>query len=489
MISGQNLIGFQKSGKGNKTFKTFNPQLNDKNPWTFIEATVEEIEKACQLAAEAFPMFRKTSWEQRKSFISSVCNKLEAHKQELIQVFCQESGLSEERASIELDRTLFQLENYMASAEATVASNSYDDIIDGRILKNTLIPLGPIAVFGASNFPFAYSTAGGDTASALVAGCPVIVKSHPWHAGTGELVGEIVNAAAKESEMPEGIFSNLNSSDRFVGQQLVLNPNVKGVGFTGSIRGGRALMDLAASREEPIPVFAEMGSTNPIFISNKSLEKDSLKWAIKLADSMKQGNGQYCTSPGLIFAQKSKEFDQFKKQIGDQLNEFDNEVMLHPQIGENFNLGIKEIENGESAQVLLSGRTQNNNVAEPGLVSVSSADFLSNPSYYQEVFGPFAIFVDLNSPEEMYQIIESLHGQLTASILFDEDENIARLKELLMYKVGRLVLNGVPTGVSVSKAMHHGGPYPASSDPRFTAVGSNAIMRWLRPVTIQESSS
>jgi alpha-ketoglutaric semialdehyde dehydrogenase len=487
-ISGHNIIGFSLKATGDATFKTFNPELDVPNEWVFHEASINEIEEACRLAESAFIDYRQTSIKSRKAFIYEICSNLELHQKVLIDTFCLESGLPASRAKIELERTILQLNSYIDNAEGLIQSMSTEDSVDGRVFTKSLIPLGPIVVFGASNFPFAYSTAGGDTASALAAACPVIVKSHPWHAGTGELVAKLIMKAAKDTGMPDGVFSNLNSAGIEVGEKLVSNKNIKGVGFTGSIKGGRAIYDLANQRVEPIPVFAEMGSTNPVFISNQIIKDESEKWAILIANSMKQGNGQYCTSPGLIIAEESSEFTAFQDFMRQRLNELKNEVMLHPQITANFNSGLNEINESSDSEVILRKDSNIANYSSSVLVKLEAKDFISNATFHQEVFGPFAICISYKGLEERNQLIESLNGQLTASILFQEQEDVEDLKELLKYKVGRLILNGVPTGVSISKAMHHGGPYPASTDSRFTAVGEDAILRWMRPVSVQLGS-
>lgn len=489
MLQGVNFIGFKRSSKGSKKFKTVNPKTLVQNPQEFSEANHEEILEACDLARRAFKEYRNTSIEKRIIFIDEICKNLNAARKDLVEQFCSETGFSSERANLELDRTIFQLKNYVGKTESLLLSIENVDLVDDKKLTKSLIPIGPVVVFGASNFPFAYSTVGGDTASALAAGCPVIVKSHPWHAGTGEMVASLVIDAAQKTGMPNGVFSNLNSSGIEVGQELVLNGHVKAVGFTGSIKGGRAIMDLANSRSEPIPVYAEMGSTNPIFVSNQVLSLNSKHWAQLIAESMVQGNGQFCTSPGMIIARKSEEFNLFKETIASELSQKANQVMLHPQIAANFSEGFKSMTYKKDSEVIKQGESNDKLLASAGLISVSAKQFVNDFDFHQEVFGPFAIFIEWTEVVELNQIIDALHGQLTATILFEPEEEISDLIEHVKYKAGRLVLNGVPTGVSVSKSMHHGGPYPASSDARFTAVGEDAVLRWLRPVTVQEQKS
>ena len=321
MITGKNYVGFQLSDKGNSTFKTFNPQLNIENPWRFVEANSDEIKQATLLAQEAFITYQQCTGFEKATFLRAIADEILKLGDSLLEVYGLESGLTSDRALSERTRTLGQL---YAFADLIEEGSWVEATIDTAIserkpipkvdLRKMLIPIGPIVVFGSSNFPFAYSTAGGDTASALAAGCPVIVKSHPMHAGTGEMVASAVIKAAKKTHMPEGVFSNLNGAGYDVGTQLVKDENVKGVGFTGSIKGGRALFDLAAQRPEPIPVFAEMGSINPVVIFPKALELYTPKWAKSYALSITQGTGQFCTNPGLLLGIESSHLKKYISQ-------------------------------------------------------------------------------------------------------------------------------------------------------------------------------
>ena len=372
-------------------------------------------------------------------------------------------------------------------ADFLESRNWRNEIIDNQapILKKTYIPLGPVAVFGASNFPLAYSTAGGDTTSALAAGCPVIVKSHPMHAATNDLVAQAILRAVKNTNMPDGVFSSLNGISHQTGQALVLHRHIKAVGFTGSVQGGRALMDLAAGREEPIPVFAEMGSVNPVVISNLSLERKALFWAKAYADSISQGGGQFCTSPGIIIAEKNKHFDNFARLLSTELNKIETACMLHPNIKKQFINKRDHIIALDSVRSLSKIKKEHDNYIQQSVVIVDGNSFLKNKALREEVFGSFCVLVECKDQYEILDIIESLEGQLTGTIIAEKEEDIQDLKEVFQYRVGRLILNGVSTGVRVCKAMHHGGPYPASSTPFFTAVGTDAIKRWIRPITYQ----
>jgi len=352
-----------------------------------------------------------------------------------------------------------------------------------------LIPLGPIVVFGASNFPLAYSTAGGDTAAAFAAGCPVIVKSHPMHAGTGELVASAIVKAAIATGMPNGVFSNLNSSGIAVGVDLVKHPKVKAVGFTGSIKGGRALLDLAAKREEPIPVFAEMGSVNPVIILPEALHKNGKNLAKTYAGSITLGTGQFCTNPGLLLGIKSAELTAFIQNLGKEILQIQPSVMLHPTI-----IGSYEANKDNTiAQSNIEVVAQYNDEVQPNfaqqvITTVEGQTFLDNSTLHQEVFGPFSMVVQCKDSRQLEEIISQLEGQLTGTIIAKNDEIVSHSKiiEALQNRVGRIIYNGVPTGVEVSPSMVHGGPYPSSTDSRFTAVGINSIKRWVRPFSFQD---
>ncbi|MFZ9047147.1 MAG: aldehyde dehydrogenase (NADP(+)), partial [Cyclobacteriaceae bacterium] len=363
-----------------------------------------------------------------------------------------------------------------------------EDVVNGVSLRKIKVPIGPIVVFGSSNFPFAYSTAGGDTASALMAGCPVIVKGHPMHPGTGELVAGVIAKAVSSCNLPEGVFSNLQAQSYQVGELLVLHPKVKGVGFTGSIPGGRAIFDLASGRREPIPVFAEMGSVNPVVFSEKELEDNGSEWVKKIGKSMLDGVGQFCTNPGLILAIKSSALDKFLKELAESLSEIEPQCMLGEKIHSSFDELRSRQKNALGVVTLLDHPTiSDSNYAAATLIKVSGSQFLNQPDLHQEVFGPFSIVVECGTIGELVKVIGSLDGQLTGTLNCRENEiEFAQvISNALAQKVGRLIYQGVPTGVSVSNAMHHGGPYPASTDARFTAVGGHAINRWVRPLCLQ----
>lgn len=495
MITGKNYIGYQLSAEGSNTFKTFNPKLNSETEWDFHEAAIDEVDEAAQLASRAFETYRSFSGERKAEFLHAIAEEIENLGDELIETFVSESGLPEGRAKGERGRTIYQLR----SMAGLLAEGSWvEAIINTAIpdrkpvpkpdLRKMLIPIGPIAVFGSSNFPLAYSTAGGDTATALAAGCPVIVKSHPMHAGTGELVASAIVKAAMRTEMPDGVFSNLNSSGIEVGQQLVSHPSIKGVGFTGSITGGTALFRLASDREEPIPVFAEMGSINPVVILPTALKKDTGRWAQAYAESITLGSGQFCTNPGLILGFKSPSLNNFIAALGDQLLKTEPGLMLHPRIHSNYEQGKMDLSEEDGTYVIATFKDSvETNYAQQLLLTVDGKTFMHNPRLHREVFGPFSMVVQCEDRTEMRRILKRLEGQLTGTVLGEAKEikEYSDVVEALQGRVGRIIHNGVPTGVEVCPAMQHGGPFPASTDSRFGAVGASAIRRWVRPVSYQ----
>ncbi len=494
MITGKSYIGFAQQSNGKTTYKTVNPKLNLENEWLFTEATAAEIDTAVALAWSAFKEYRNTNELDRAKFLNAIAEEIEALGDELVQVYCAESGLPEGRANGERNRTVFQLRSF---AEMLQSDDWKQIAIDTALpertpapkpdLRRSVLPLGPVAVFGSSNFPLAYSTAGGDTASALAVGCPVVVKSHPMHSGTGELIAGAIVRAAQKTGMPEGVFSNLNSEGIEVGQQLVKHPKIKAVGFTGSIRGGRALLDLAAERLEPIPVFAEMGSINPVVITQKALEENGSKWAQTYAGSITLGTGQFCTNPGLILGIKSPELTAFSEELASKIVTIDPMVMLHPNIKSAYGRLKSEVTNQSGVEVLSAPLEVEANFADQAVATVDGATFLSNPKLHTEVFGPFSIVVQCDDEAQLVEIIENLEGQLTGTILAENSDipNLNTIVDEMRQRVGRLIFNGVPTGVEVCPSMNHGGPYPSSTDPRFTAVGTHSVRRWVRLISYQ----
>ena len=496
MITGKNYIGNQQSAKGTITFKTFNPQLNVENENTFSEATADEIDKAVSLATKAFQEFSKISGVKRATFLNAIADEILNLGDELINTYCSETGLPAGRAQGERGRTIGQLRSFATLLEeGSWVDASIDTEQPNRApipkpdLRKMLTALGPVVVFGASNFPLAYSTAGGDTAAAFAAGCPVLVKSHPMHAGTGELVASAIIKAAEKTGMPNGVFSNLNSSGIQVGTQLVSHDGVKAVGFTGSIRGGRALYDLASKRKEPIPVFAEMGSVNPVIILPNALNNRADDLAKTYAGSITLGTGQFCTNPGLILGIKGDDLTQFISELAAQIVQVDPMCMLHPNIIGAYEINKEKAISQKDLTVVSDYQDEvKSNFARQVITTVEGKTFLENPTLHQEVFGPYSIIVQCKNKEQLETIVASLEGQLTGTVIADnnEENDFSGVISALQNRVGRIIFNGVPTGVEVCPSMNHGGPYPASTDSRFTAVGIHSIKRWVRPFSYQD---
>ena len=496
MISGKNYIGNKRSAKGNKTYKTFNPQLNIENKHTFFEATNEEIDQAAELATNAYKKFRTVSGKRKAVFLNAIADEILELGNELVQVYCSETGLPEGRAKGERGRTVGQLRDFAdvlikgSWVEATIDTAEPDRTpITKPDVRKMMTPLGPVVIFGASNFPLAYSTAGGDTVSALAAGCPVIVKSHPMHAGTGELVASAIIKAALKTGMPNGVFSNINSSGIDVGVQLINHPKVKAVGFTGSINGGRALYNLASKRDEPIPVFAEMGSINPIIILPEALKNKGVTLAKTYASSITLGTGQFCTNPGLILGIKGESLTNFINNLSEEIVQIEPSCMLHPNIISTY-YDKKQKAISQSGLSIVAEYKSNikSNYARQTVTTIEGSAFIKNPTLHQEVFGPYSILVQCKDAKQLEDIISKLEGQLTGTVISEnnEIENYLGVIAALQNRVGRIIFNGVPTGVEVCPAMLHGGPYPASTDSRFTAVGIHSIKRWVRPFSYQD---
>ncbi|ALU74115.1 aldehyde dehydrogenase family protein [Tenacibaculum finnmarkense genomovar ulcerans] len=496
MITGKNYIGNQLKASGTTTHKTVNPKLNMQNPTDFYQATLEEVNQAVELADSAFKVYRKVSGEKRAEFLNAIADEILALDTELIDMYMSESGLPEGRAQGERGRTVGQLR---AFADLVAKDQWRNVTIDQAIptrqplpksdLRKTSIPLGPVVVFAASNFPLAFSTAGGDTASALASGCPVIVKSHAMHSGTGELVASAIIKAAEKTGMPNGVFSNITGSGRVVGSALVKHPKVKAVGFTGSIAGGRALYNLGAQRDEPIPVFAEMGSINPVVVLPNVIKNKAAETASTYAGSITVGTGQFCTNPGLLLTIAGADTDAFVKDLAEKTVAIAPQCMLHPNIKDGFVSNAEVVSSQPGVQVVGQiTETVEANFAASTICAVSGAEFLANPKMHTEVFGPFSLVVKAKDQAELLDVIDHLDGQLTGTVLAEKEDfdALPTVADALQAKVGRIIFNGVPTGVEVCESMTHGGPYPASSDSRFTAVGLGAIKRWVRPFSFQD---
>jgi 2,5-dioxopentanoate dehydrogenase len=460
----------------------------------FKDATISEINEVMSKAWSAFLQYRKFSLKQRAAFMRSIARALENSGDELIQTAMQETNLPEARLRNERTRTVFQLDSYADACErGDWLEARIDTANDSRTppkpdVRKMLVPLGPVVVFGASNFPFAYSTAGGDTASALAAGCPVVVKAHPAHAKTSEAVAQLILQAAAENKMPEGVFAHVHGASVEVGKALVTHDNTRAVGFTGSYLGGKALFDWGNQRKLPIPVFAEMGSINPVFLFPGKLKESAAELAKMYAGSITLGVGQFCTNPGLIIGPDGSDLQQFINILGEEIAKVAPGTMLHPGIAKGYKENReKALSQKDVSTVAVSTTAAGDNQGLPTVASASGQAFLNNPVLHQEVFGPYSIVVRCKDLQEMQEVARQLEGQLTATLMATEKDlrENAAVTEAIQDICGRFIVNGVPTGVEVCLAMHHGGPYPATTDSRFTSVGGDAIKRFARPLSYQ----
>lgn len=465
---------------------------------TFKDASEGEIDLVMKKSHEAFLTYRKCSLAQRAAFMRAIAEELEAVRPEVIPVAMEETHLPEARLNGELGRTIFQLNSYAAAAEEGSWLEARIDTGDPERrpapkpdLRKMLMPIGPVIVFGASNFPFAYSTAGGDTACAFAAGCPVVVKAHPAHAATSEIIAGAIARAAASQGLPAGVFAHVHGNSFETGKALVTHPLTKAVGFTGSLAGGRALFDMAAQRAEPIPVFAEMGSINPVFLLPDKLATDPAGVARAYAASITQGVGQFCTNPGLIFAPEGEPLSVFLGALSHEIRKVAPGDMLHAGIARAYEqkraaaLQQKEVTT-EAVAAEEAPRLQ----GIPTLASASAEAFLRNPVLHQEVFGPYSLVIRCSDMQEMLQAALHTEGQLTSTLMAtDTDmEKYPELVQAVESLCGRVIMNGVPTGVEVALAMQHGGPYPATTDSRFTSVGPDGIKRFARPLCFQNFS-
>lgn len=491
----ENTIGRSKSAEGTQTLQAVNPATRETLPEQFSVATASEVEAAVELAHQAWKTFRKTTGSEKAAFLKKVVSEIRALGDTLVQRAVEESGLPEGRINGEIGRTCNQL---IAFADLVEEGSWVDAVIDPALPNRKPMPradirkmsmaLGPVVVFSASNFPLAFSTAGGDTASAFAAGCPVIVKGHPSHPGTNALVAGAIATAVRKSNLPEGTFSSLQGGIE-TGQQLVKHPLVKAVGFTGSNSGGRALFNIAASRPEPIPVYAEMGSNNPIFLFPDKLKAEAGNLAISIANSVNLGAGQFCTNPGILVAEKSPATEAFVEALKTEFRQLTAATMLNEGIHKAYNHEREACVHQLGVEIHVEGNASNGKWnGQPSFASVSAQAFLENKAFQNEVFGPFTLLVLCEGANEVLEVAKMLNGQLTATVMAtpEELERSPEILEHLSEKAGRVIFNGVPTGVEVCPAMHHGGPYPATSNSLYTSVGTDAIKRFARPVTFQD---
>jgi NADP-dependent aldehyde dehydrogenase len=494
-IEGKQIIGFDLVAEGKEMFQSANPALGIKLEYKFVKATEKEVNKACEKAAAAFQVYRKKSGVEKAVFLEAIAEEIKAWGDQLIEICCTETALPKARIEGERGRTVNQL---LLFANMLREGSWLDARIETADPARTPLPkpdirymhvgLGPVVVFGASNFPLAFSVAGGDTASALAAGCPVIVKVHSAHPATGELVGRAIQTAAKKTGMPDGVFSMLHGDGSVVGMQLVKHKHIKAVGLTGSFTAGKALFDAAVKRDVPIPVYAEMGSTNPVFILPEAMRVNKEKIAQGYAASVTLGVGQFCTNPGLLLYQNGEGANEFTQQIKVEFEKTSGGAMLTETIFRSYGDGIAHHASQQEIDVLANGiRVDGVNRAHPVLFKTTGNVLASHHELSEEIFGPTSVVVEMKSKAEVLAAARNLSGHLTATVHGTESDLIEyqELLHILEQKVGRIVINGFPTGVEVCHAMVHGGPYPSTTDGRSTSVGTASIFRFTRAVCYQ----
>jgi NADP-dependent aldehyde dehydrogenase len=494
-LIGTSIIGFHRGALNGGSLHGINPATGEELSPLYHAASPAEVDQAAQLAHEAFVSYSQTSGTGRALFLRQIADNLEALGDTLISRATQETGLPEGRIRAETGRTCNQLRLFASLVE----EGSW---VDARVehadperkplpkpdVRSMLRPLGPVVVFGASNFPLAFSVAGGDTASALAAGNPVVVKAHHAHPGTSELVGLAVSNAVRSCELHEGVFSLVYGSGSEVGTALVKNPLIKAGGFTGSRAGGRALFEIAVSRPEPIPFYAEMSSVNPVVILPGALQERSDQIAAGLQGSVTLGAGQFCTNPGLVLLRDDEASHAFVSQLGELMLGSPGQTMLTPGICSTYQKGISSRVDYPGVETIAQSLAQRTGCeALAALFKTDAATFLAQPELSEEIFGPTTLIITYSSQEELLEVVRSLEGQLTGTIHGTESElrENTELLTALEAKVGRLVFNSFPTGVEVCHSMVHGGPYPATSDGRSTSVGTSAIFRFTRQVCYQ----
>jgi 2,5-dioxopentanoate dehydrogenase len=497
-LQGTSLINGVPCAPGVRPFMAASPLQPEPLTPVFHEATEAEVHLALTAAEAARTALDTAGSNGRAGFLEGIASELESLGAPLLERAHLETGLPLERLAAERNRTTGQLRQLAALLrEERWRDVRVEPPLPARQplprpgLRRALLPLGPVAVFGASNFPFAYSVAGGDTASAFAAGCPVVVKAHPAHPGTSELTGHAILCALKKSGLPPSAFALLQGRSHALGETLVRHPLLQAVGFTGSLRGGRALFDAAHSRPAPIPVFAEMGSLNPVFLLPGALRSGAARIAAGLAQSITQGGGQFCTKPGLLFGLASPEWNAFQASLEAAMRATPPSTLLHSEIQRAYKAGAARTASLPSVQILAESAQPDQPALTQGrplLLGTDAARYLAEPLLHEENFGPSSVLVKVPDMEVLFLIAATLEGQLTATVhgTDAEAETVAALFSILEQKAGRLIYNGYPTGVEVCPAVHHGGPYPASTDSRFTAVGTAAIQRWLRPVCYQD---
>lgn len=460
----------------------------------WVPTSLTLVDSAAFAAEAAFEPFGCSTEVSRAEFLRSIAEQIDARGDQITKIACSETGLPSARIVGERGRTVGQLRMFADLIEGdTHLEYRHDLALPDRTplprpdLKMVMRPVGPVAVFGASNFPLAFSTAGGDTAAALAAGCPVIVKGHPCHPGTSEIVASAIEAALKLKDVNPGVFSLIQDSGTQVPADLVTHDLIAAVGFTGSLRVGRLLFDLCASREVPIPFYGELGSINPVFLLRHALASRGDSIASSWVSSLTMGAGQFCTKPGVIIVPTGTEGDQFVESVSIAAEAIQSQALLSDPISDSFDMNVERLADDEHLQ-MVCGQRVDGRAATPYIFTVTAEQWLRNREYWEEIFGPFGLIVRSESAETTLAIAKSLKGQLTATLQMEsaDSDEATRLLVVLERKAGRLIANGYPTGVEVASAMVHGGPYPASTNSSSTSVGALAIRRFQRPICYQD---
>ena len=493
-LTGQMLIAGEPVRGSGKQIRAFDPTAGQELEPAYSYGDASDVDAACAAAAAAFADYRSTTAEQRAQFLEAIATNIEAAKDAIVERAVAESGLPQARLTGEVGRTTGQLRLFAGVLrEGSWNGARIDPALPDRTplprpdIRQRSIPLGPVAVFGASNFPLAFSVAGGDTASALAAGCPVVVKAHDAHPGTSELVGRAITDAVAAAGLPAGTFSLLYGFGPELGVALVTDPRIKAVGFTGSRSGGMALVAAAAARPEPIPVYAEMSSINPVFLLDGALASRGADLGRAFVNSLTLGSGQFCTNPGLVIAVDGQGLDTFIAAARDALAQSSAAPMLTPGIADAFATGVTRL-TGEADLIGRGEATDSQTTCRAALFATDVNSFLNSETLQAEIFGSSSLIVRCADAAEMQTVAENIEGQLTATVHADESDHddAGELLPLLELKAGRILFDGWPTGVEVCHAMVHGGPSPATSDSRSTSVGARAIERYLRPVCYQD---
>ena len=471
-------------------FNTFNHYTLEDDAVAYYPDSIESVLQKLDQANTNDSSFANFSIELRISLFNEIIFALQSGKDELHSLYCRESGLSEKRFNIEFERVIYQLEHFVSFLKNVNLNEEFEKkVINGKEIsfKRSNEPIGKVLVIGASNFPLAYSAIGGDVVSALAAGCPVIYKAHPYHIGTSLFVAKLIETSLSRLSLSPGLYIHYtDNQSNTVTKSILLSGQIDAVGFTGSQSVGRYLMDLCAALPCPIPVFAEMGSLNPVVLCSKELENNEQKYADLLAVSITNDAGQFCTKPGLIIYPKNELGEVFKEKLIHAVAQQPHFHMLHPIIHDRYQKSVNSLSKQTDAEVLLSQSGSNSMHGEKVLLKVSTKSYIDNSCFHEEAFGPFALLVEYFDERDLVPLLSSLNGQLTGTIIANEhDQALPNVISILRKKCGRLILNSVPTGVNVLSTMHHGGPYPSSSDSRFTAVGQKSVFRFVRPITFQ----